>query len=127
MGHHVIMGRKTHESIGKALPGRTNVVITRNPNYESEETVVVHSLEDALKIAEGSGETEAFVIGGAEIFKQALPLADKIYMTKVKASIDGDIFFPEYKKGEWSIVSSEPHKADGKNSYPYEFQTLERK
>lgn len=125
-GHHIIMGRKTHESIGKVLPGRVNIIITRNPNYKSKGAIIVNSLEKALSKAEKSGEEEAFIIGGVQIFEEALPLADRIYMTKIKAKFPGDTYFPEFQKSEWKVVLRKTFGPDGKNAYPYEFLILER-
>lgn len=127
MGHHIIMGRKTHESIGKVLPGRVNIVITRNKNLKIKGAIVVHSLPDAFKISKENGETEVFVIGGAEIFRKALTKANKIYMTKVKAKIKGDVFFPKINFKDWRLVSREKHPPDSKNPFPYEFLMLEKK
>ena len=126
MGHSVVMGRKTHESIGRALPGRYNIVITRNLNYKAAEScIVADSLENAIKIAKAKDKDEIFVIGGESIYRQALPLADRIYLTRVKAKIHGDKFF-KYDPSKWKEVSGEPHKADDKNRYDFEFVTLER-
>ena|SRR3989344_5261315 len=127
MGHHIIMGRKTFESIGRVLPGRVNVVVTRNLDYKEEGVVVVNSLEDAFKLAKNAKETEAFVIGGAEIFTETLPKVDKIYMTKVNAKIDGDVFFPSFDEKQWKVISRKRFEADDKNLYPFEFLTLSRK
>jgi dihydrofolate reductase len=127
MGHHIIMGRKTYESIGKPLPGRTNIVITRNQNLKIKGVTVVNSLSSAFKIAKENAETEAFVIGGAEIFKEALSKANKIYMTKVKAKIKGDVFFPKINFKDWRVVSREKHTPNSKNPFPYEFLMLEKK
>jgi dihydrofolate reductase len=126
-GHHIIMGRKTHESIGKILPGRVNIVITRNPNYKSKGAIIVNSLEKALSKAEKSGEEEVFIIGGAEIFRQALPLADRIYMTKIKAEFAGDAYFPTIREQEWKTISRKSFKPDAENKYPYDFITLIKK
>lgn len=123
MGHPIIMGRKTHESIGRPLPGRTNVVVTRNNNYTAEGCIVVGSLDEAISKA-GNGN-EVFIIGGSTIYEQALPLADKIYLTRVKANVSGDIFFKLDESG-WKQISSDKHQADDKNQYDYEFVVLER-
>lgn len=103
MGKPMIMGRKTFESIGKALPGRTNIVITRDPNYKAEGIVVAHSFEEALEIAKKE-EKEIMVIGGEQIFRLALPIADVLYVTKIQHTFQGDTFFPEFGN-EWKIVS----------------------
>lgn len=103
MSKPMIMGRKTFESIGKALPGRTNIVITRDPNYKAEGIVVVHSFEEALEIAKKE-EKEIMVIGGEQIFRVALPIADVLYVTKIQHTFQGDTFFPEFSD-EWKKVS----------------------
>ncbi|MEY4593834.1 MAG: hypothetical protein RIQ47_244 [Bacteroidota bacterium] len=125
MGHHLIMGRKTYESIGRPLPGRTNVIITRNGSYAPEGCVVVNSLAAALELAKE--DSEAFVFGGGEIFREALPLVNKIYLTKVHCVIDGDTHFPELTSSEWIELNREEFKADEKNEYDYSFVTLQRK
>ncbi len=126
MGHPIIMGRKTHESIGRALPGRTNIVITRSKGYRAEGCRVVGSLEKAVEVAKGSeGSDEIFIIGGEQIYKEAMPKLERIYLTKVDAEVDGDKFF-RYDPKEWKEVSSEKHSADEKNQYDFEFTTLDR-
>jgi dihydrofolate reductase len=117
MGHPIVMGRKTWESIGRPLPGRENVVVTRQESYHAPGAVVVRSLAAALV-----GRTDAFVIGGSEIYKEALPLADRIELTRVHASYDGDASFPRLGS-EWREISKEAH-SDG--APPFEFVTLER-
>lgn len=121
-GHAVIMGRKTHESIGRALPKRINIVITRDSNYKSEVCTVCTSLNEALDFAKKSGETEAFIIGGGEIYKQAIGLADKLYLTLVDGSFDADTFFPEYPEFN-KVVSKEIHHDE---NYNYTFLELIR-
>ena len=125
MGHHIIMGRKTWESLGKALPGRTNVIITTDKNFKAEGGVVVHSLKEALSIS--SIDNEIFIFGGGKIFKEAMPLVKKIYITRVHSIIDGDTFFPVLDMNDWKETSREDFKADEKNQYDYSFVTLERK
>jgi len=126
-GHPIIMGRKTHESIGRALPGRTNIVITSNPVYKAEGCVVVNSLAEALHQAEAAeGAEEIFIIGGSRVFEEALPKADRIQITRVDADIDGDIFF-KFDAKPWRQVFSEKHQKDDKNQYDFEFAILERK
>ena len=127
LGHHIIMGRKSFESIGRPLPKRTNIVITRDPFFVASGCVVVHSLQEALYLAEANGEEEAFVIGGGEIYNMAMPLLDKIYLTEVDVKMAGDVFFPEINPGEWLETKREPHKADEKNRYDYAFVVMERK
>lgn len=112
-GHHIIMGRKTHESIDKPLPDRTNVIVTNNHNYTChKECIVVHSVSAALEMAEKSDEEEAFVIGGAEIYKQVLPIADRIYMTKIDKNFKGNTYFPKVDTSEWKTRSKESLSKD---------------
>lgn len=126
LGHHIIMGRKTWESIGKQLPGRKMVVISNDRNYNAEGCEVVHSLRNALGLARECGEDEAFVIGGGQIFAQALPLADKIYLTHVRTITPADTFFPYYDPSEWVIVRREMLPASEKDEYATEFLELNR-
>lgn len=127
MGHPIIMGRKTHESIGRALPGRTNIVITRDNSYKAAEgCIVVGSLDEAIEQAKKSeGSEEIFIIGGASIYEQAMSLLERIYLTKVDADIKGDKFF-KYDSTQWKQASSEKHFADDKNQYDFEFTALVR-
>jgi dihydrofolate reductase len=125
MGHPIIMGRKTYESIGKPLPGRTNIVVTRNEDYYAAGCEIVYSLREAIELAEQIGTDEAFVIGGGIIFQEALTLADKLYVTEIHASPEGDTYF-RYDPSAWVQQSRESHDADEKNQYPYSFVNLER-
>jgi len=125
MGKPIIMGRKTFESIGKPLPGRTNVIITRDHHYHAEGILVCHSLDEVF--AKLNLEPELMVIGGAEIFKQALPLVNRIYLTQIEASFTGDAFMPDLDTANWQEISREDHLADQQNPYPYSFITLIRK
>lgn len=126
MGHPIIMGRKTHESIGRALPGRYNVVISSNKEYApAEGCVVVTSFEKALKLSEVRRAEEIFVIGGESIYKQAMPLLDRLYLTKVKATIEGDKYF-KYDPKQWEQTFTDKHPADDKNQYAYEFTVSDR-
>ena len=125
MGHHVIMGRKTFRSIGKPLPGRTNIVVTRQRDYQAEGVVVAHSLEEALETAELHGDTEAFIIGGGELYAQALPIADRLYLTSVHTDSHAEIFFPELA-GEWSIVLTEEFPAGEKDEFPTTLRIFQR-
>lgn len=118
MGHHIIMGRKTFESIGRALPGRRSVIITRNTDYKQEGCVVVHSLEEALAVC---NDDEVFIIGGGEIYNQAFPLASNLYLTRINAHIDGDTHIPEVLASEWTEFHREDHKKDEKNECDYSF------
>jgi len=126
LGHPVVMGNKTFESIGKPLPGRTNIVLAKDPDYAAEGCMVVHSLDDAFAVA-GKEDKEVFVIGGESVYALAMPVADVIYLTKVQGTFEGDVFFPVVDESEWKLVSSEPHMKDEKNAYDYEFCVYERK
>jgi dihydrofolate reductase len=123
-GKPLIMGRKTHESIGRPLPNRKNIILTRDKNYKSEGCIVVNTQVEALKAAEGS--EEIIIFGGEDIYKIFLPSADRMYLTIIDALIEGDAFFPEYKKEEWKEVSREKHEKDDKNPYDYVFLVLDR-
>jgi dihydrofolate reductase len=123
MGHTIIMGRKTYDTIGRPLPGRQNIVISRDPNYHVDGCETAISVEAALSKASSE---EVFIIGGGEIFKQTLPLASKLYITRVDSSPEGDVTFT-YDETEWEEVSSESHPADDKNEFSYSFVDLARK
>jgi dihydrofolate reductase len=123
-GHHIIMGRKNYESLGRPLPNRVNVVVTRNPGYTASGCVVAHSLEDALALARD--DAEAFIFGGAEIYAQALAHADRIYLTLVHAAFSGDTLFPEFSHADWTEVERVRYEPDEHNPYPYTFQRLDR-
>jgi len=124
IGHPIIMGKATYEGIGKPLPGRKNIVVSNTEGYKAEGCTVVNSLPEAIKAA-GEDE-EIFIIGGASIYEQALPITDRLYLTKVHANPEGDRFF-KYNESDWLEVSKEPHKADEKNEYDYDFTVLERR
>jgi dihydrofolate reductase len=123
MGKPIIMGRKTFDSIGRPLPGRTNIVVTRDPAYQAEGCVVAHSIEAALAAA-GEAE-EVMIIGGADFYRQLLPRADRIYLTRIDAEIEGDTWFPELDAAQWRERSREDHVPDADNPYPYSFIVLE--
>lgn len=126
--HHIIMGRKTFQSIGKPLPKRTNVVITRDPFFIASNCLIANSLEKALAIALDNSEEEVFIIGGGQIYELSFPYLDRIYYTAVNVEIsDGEVFFPEINPEEWILVSEDPHRADEKNEYDYNFKIFERK
>lgn len=126
MGHHILFGQTTHESIGRPLLGRTNVILSNDPNYKSEGCVVVHTPKEAINFAKGKGEKELFICGGAMVYKTFLPLTDRIYLTKIHNKFDGDIYFPKINK-EWKVISKESYDPDKKNPYSYDFLVLERK
>lgn len=123
-GHFIIMGRKTFESNGRPLPNRTNVIITKDKNYKAEGCKIVHSLDEALDFAKN--ESEVFIIGGGEIYKQAMPIADRIYLTKVHQPFEGDTFFPEINMKEWSELNRQYFEPDERNKYPFSIITLVR-
>ena len=123
-GKPIVMGRKNYESIGRPLPGRHNIIVTRDESYAVEGATVVHSLEAALHAAQKTHEV--MIIGGGEIYKQALPLVNKLYLTRVHANIDGDVFFPELNWEEWQMKSEEKHAADEKHEHAFTFQVYER-
>lgn len=128
-GHPVIMGRKTFESIGHPMPKRKNIVITRDTNYKKEGIEVVHSLEEALKTAKAplAENEEIFIIGGEEIFKKSMDIADRLYITHVDATDkDANVFFPEIIPIVWNEISHEEHKKDKDNPYDYTFSIYER-
>ncbi|KPJ67701.1 MAG: hypothetical protein AMJ43_03440 [Coxiella sp. DG_40] len=125
MGKPIVMGRKTHESIGKPLPGRRNIVISRDEDFKSAGCEVYHSLQEAFEALKES--EEVMIIGGAEIYKQTLPLANKMYLTFIHHHFEGDKYFPKWNAEEWREVEHADYPADEKNPYPYSFVTLERK
>ena len=127
MGHFLIMGRKTYESIGKPLPGRRMIVVTRNPSFSGNDCLLAYSLAEALILAKEGGEEEVFVIGGGEIFKQALSIADRIYLTKVETSAKTDTYFPVYDEDEWEVCETSNHPADEQNEYESTYSLLVRK
>ena len=116
-GHPVIMGRKNYESIGKPLPGRANIVVTRNPDYRAPGCVVTHTFEEAMTSA--GSDAEIFIIGGAEIYRQAFDRAHRIYLTLIHARIEGDTYLPEFEGPPWREISRERHERDEKNPYAY--------
>lgn len=118
-GGAVIMGRKTYQSMGKALPGRQNIVLTRNESFAPADVTVVHTLDEAL--AASQNMEKVFVIGGGEIYKQFWNIADRIYLTRVHAELNGDTLIPKIKTSEWVLENSDSFPADEKNQYPYTF------
>ena len=123
MGHHIIMGRKTYESLGRLLPGRTTVIVTRNKDYDVAGALIAHSLQAALVLA--AGDVEPFVIGGAELYKDGLKLANKLYITEVHAEFAGDAFLPEIDMGEWNLTEKKDHSSV--NGLAYSDLIYERK
>ncbi|WP_456376145.1 dihydrofolate reductase [Lutibacter sp.] len=124
LNHYVIMGRKTYESLGKPLPNRTNVIITRNLNFKAEGCIVVNSLQKAIEVSKE--DKNPYILGGAEIYKQAITIADKLDLTFVHHKFEADVFFPEIEATIWKEISREYFKADEKNNYDYSFVTFER-
>jgi len=127
MGHHIIVGRKTFESIGKPLPGRQTIIVTHNSSYKPEDCLVAGSVQAAIALARERGEGEVFVIGGAEVYAQALAAADRVYLTQVHAEVDADTFFPALLHDEWVEKERFDHPADDRNQYAFTFRLLERK
>jgi dihydrofolate reductase len=123
-GHTVIMGRKTYDSIGKPLPNRRNLIITRQEAFQALGVEVVYSFDEALRLSEG--EAEVFVIGGAEIYKLALPYCEKLYLTLVDCHPEADAYFPELDLQQWTLVEKISHPADEKHAYPYQFLTYKK-
>lgn len=121
LGHTVIMGRKTYESMGKALVNRRNIVVSRNPTYFLNDAETVQSLESAINLA--STEPEVFIIGGAEVFNQALPFLNKIYLTRIHQTFDADTFFPDLNSSDWTDTEKEDHQPDEKTPFSYSFIT----
>ena len=125
MGHYLLMGRKTFESIGRPLPGRTTVVITRQSSYSPTGVLVAHSIEQALQLA--AQDSEVFVAGGAQIYLQMLPRADRLYLTTIDKEFEGDTTFPDFDESDWQLIFKETRGPDEKNSYHYSFLTYRRK
>ena len=126
LDHHILMGRNCYQSIGRPLPKRTNVIITRDPFFIASNCLIAHSINEALEIAYDNGEEEVMIIGGGTIYKQTQGLWDTLYITEVDLNVDGDIFFPEIDPKEWKLVSEDPHEPDEKNEHPYNFKKYER-
>jgi dihydrofolate reductase len=127
MGHHILMGRKTFESIGRALPGREMIVVSRNPDYRAVSCLVVQSVEEGLEAARYQEESELFIIGGREIFEQALPYAMRIYLTQVHTAGEADTFFPEINLDDWWVVDSSSYPAGENDDFPTTFKRFESK
>lgn len=125
MGHHMIMGRKTFDSIGKPLPGRTTVIVSRNQALQIEGCIIAHSLQEAL--AACANDEEIFIVGGAELYAQALPLADTLYLTEIQKDVAGDAHFPEFDKTEWREVAREKRYQQTPQSLEFDFVTYWRK
>jgi dihydrofolate reductase len=126
-GMTVIMGRKTFEALNKILPGRTNIVVTKQPDWKAENVWVAKDIDDAVQQAETTNCKEIFIIGGGEIYKQSMNIADRIYMTRVHAILEGDTFFPEIDESKWELKTNVDFQPDEKHAYAYSFQTWEKK
>lgn len=125
-GHPILMGRKTFESIGRPLPNRTNIIITRNHAFQAPGCVVIQSIDEAVEKAKEIGSDEIFIIGGAEVYKQLLPRIEKIYLTIVHDEFEGDAFFPELNSSEWVETERVKHDEDEDNEFGYSFVVMER-
>jgi len=125
MGKPIVMGRKTYESIGRPLPGRTNIVVTRDSSFSAAGCRVVHSIDEALVAA--GGADEVMIMGGENLYSQLLPRADRLYLTEVQADVSGDAWFPEFDQTQWQELERESHRADEKNEFDYDFVVLTRR
>jgi dihydrofolate reductase len=125
MNHHIVMGRKTYDSIGKPLPGRETIIVTRNVDYAVPGCIAVNSLDAALTVSHG--DEEVFFVGGADLYRQALSIAHRIYLTEIQRVFDGDAFFPEFDPGQWRETSRERHRTAGENGFEYHYVIYDRK
>lgn len=128
-GHHVILGRKNYDSLPskyKPLPNRTNIVVTRQKDFEADDCIIVHTIEDGLKHCRANNEMEAMVIGGSDIYRLSLPYSTRLYITEIKAVVDGDVYFPEFDKHEWKEIARIPHTQDDRHAYAFDFVTYDR-
>nr|AIA10490.1 dihydrofolate reductase [uncultured bacterium] len=128
-GHHVVMGRKNYDSLKgkfKPLPDRTNIVITRQSELDAPGCIVLHNIPEALLVANKNAEQECFIIGGSDIYKLAMPHTNRLYLTEIQATIEGDTFFPEFNKKEWHEVSRKHHPADERHAYAFDFVIYEK-
>jgi dihydrofolate reductase len=125
MGHPIVMGRRTYQSIGRPLPGRTNIVVTNNRDFEAPGCIVVHSLDDAWRAADGAEEVS--VIGGTALFRDTLPIADRIHLTEVQAKVEGDTFFPAFDRHAWRETEVTRHPADARHQFPFRIVVLDRR
>lgn len=123
MGKPLIMGRRTYDSIGRALPGRTNIVLTRDPGFHAEGVLIARTPEEALRLA--GDAPEVIVFGGAQVFKEFLPMTERIYLTQVDAEVEGDTYF-DFGPGDWRVLANERHEADARHKFGFNFLTIER-
>lgn len=129
-GHHVIMGRKNYDSLPhkfKPLPNRTNIIVTHQVNFIAEGCRVVNSIDEAIEIARANDEGELFIIGGAQIYHQAIPLAHYLYLTEIHSDVDGDTYFPEFDRTQWTEVSRKSHAMDERHRFAFDFVIYKRK
>ncbi|WP_207513250.1 dihydrofolate reductase [Longitalea luteola] len=126
-GMPVIMGRKTYESLGKPLTGRTNIIVTRQQDWKPDGVIVVNDIKAAMAAAAETDAKEAFIIGGGEIYRQTLPITQRVYLTRVHTSLDADTYFPELNEADWELLSQLDFSADEKHAYAYSFQVWQRK
>ncbi len=127
LGHYVVMGRKSFESVGRPLPGRTNIVVTRNKQFYNSGVITVNSIPDAIMAAQKTQQKELFIIGGSNIYQQTMPLWDRLYLTKIHTEIkNATAFFPQMDMNKWQLIAKTAHKADIKNAHDYTFCTYER-
>lgn len=129
MGQTIVMGRKTFESIGRPLPGRANIIITRQTDYEAPGAIVVNSLEDALLICEenGSHDSEHFIIGGEKLYSQTIKICQRIYITEIQRDFEGDVYFPEFNRADWEEIQRDKHVSEKDDNLEFHFVVLERK
>ena len=125
-GMPVIMGRKSYDALKESLPGRINIVVTKRTDFQPQDAFVFNNIKDAIAKAKESDAREIFIIGGGEIFKQTIDIVSRIYLTRVRAVIEGDTYYPEINKNIWKLVSAQPFPADDKNNYPYTFEVWEK-
>ncbi|HUP63390.1 MAG TPA: dihydrofolate reductase [Thermoanaerobaculia bacterium] len=127
MGHHLLMGRRTFDAVGRPLPGRISVVITHRDDFAVEGVIIAHSLEEAIRVAAEAGDDEPFIAGGAQIYEQSMHRADRMYLTRVHEEVEGDAFFPDFDDvSEWHLVDAEHFDGDEKNDYPFSFLMYDR-
>jgi len=127
MGNHLILGRKTYQSIGGTLPGRQMIILSRNPEFSAESCLVCRSFDEALQLAEAAGEKEVFVVGGGEIYQEALSLVDRMYLSLVNVTAEADTHFPQFDRAAWSVICEQDFPADDKNSLAHTFSYIVRK
>lgn len=125
--HHILMGRKTFESIGMPLPKRTNIVVTRNPFFIASNLLIVNSVEEGIELAIENGESELFIIGGGQIYKDSISYWDRIYLTEVDLEVNGEVYFPSFNETEWNLVASDYFLPDDKNEVAYTFKIFHKK